>query len=177
LGGGYDPNEDNLWEVGLCYRILRVTLSSSPSRNDCMPLPPALVARVTISFLFASIASLIWLLVRTGTKPSRIAYLCQRAAAAKVVILAEALPALFRGAIQQGLKSLVSVLPCHQSSDGRIVVVLVALNCVVSRGSGNRLWNRWPTPTRSTLPRPCSRLERSSAPRACHPQRWPFTGY
>ena len=50
--------------------------------------------KIQSNFFLVSLASLIWLVFRTGTKPSRIAYPCQRVAAANVGALVGALPAL-----------------------------------------------------------------------------------
>jgi hypothetical protein len=50
--------------------------------------------KIQHNFFLVSLASLVWLILRTGTKPSRIAYPCQRAAAANVGALAGDLLAL-----------------------------------------------------------------------------------
>jgi len=63
-----------------------------PKRMSARQYLQHLWYRVKNSFLFVSIASLIWLLLRSGTKPSRIAYPCQRAAAANVGAFVGTLP-------------------------------------------------------------------------------------
>ncbi len=59
-------------------------------------LPKRFLLKLQCNFFFVFVGSLLWLGFRTGTKPSRIAYPCQRAALANVGLFATALPVVLR---------------------------------------------------------------------------------
>ena len=61
----------------------------------------------SMAFAFASKGSLVWLLLRTGTRPSRIAYPCQQAAAANASLLV--LPGLLVGLLVSIFQSATSI--------------------------------------------------------------------
>ena len=67
-------------------------------------------------FVFIALASFFWLLYKSGTKPSRIVYPCQRAAAANVGSFAILFPFLYVKKIKKFFKN-TGKLFSHESSN------------------------------------------------------------
>ncbi|HTW92405.1 MAG TPA: DUF362 domain-containing protein [bacterium] len=95
----------------------------------------------THSFMWLGIGSILWLLMRSGTKPSRLRYPCQRAAAGagSLWLSAFAFPGILRGLRAVGL-SLPEVRPSRPARNLLMTagVLAVALFAVYRLGLGTR---------------------------------------
>jgi hypothetical protein len=106
----------------------------------------------THSFLWLGIGSILWLLVRSGTKPSRLRYPCQRAAAGTGSLWLGAF--VFPG-ILRGLRAIGLNLPEVRLSRPARSLLLVAGLSAVSLLVAARLVHQRPVvplPARANLP-------------------------
>jgi len=93
------------------------------------------------------IASLIWLIIRSGKKPSRLSYPCQKAALANTMVLfggtavpvAVRLPGLFRGRTGSEAKGASSVLRFAEIAGFLMLAGLLAFSLLHGFGSGPHL--------------------------------------